>query len=133
MPIFGFFQAAYLYDSAEDFITGQAQEDRCAVTSDPDQQKLPKDSLGCTVFQCPQCRVVFNQEKNWLLHKTTCIKRKKKKMCAVCARWFNCDSELRRHLTTHTGEKLYSCGICGQKFTRRDSLRRHILIQGHRS
>ena len=36
--------------------------------------------------------------------------------CTVCAKAFDRQSDLRRHLLKHTGEKPYKCDMCGQVF-----------------
>ena len=53
----------------------------------------------------------------------------KKYLCTVenCGKGFKYPKDLRRHMTTHTGEKNYLCDIgeCDKAFTRQDNLDRH--------
>ncbi len=50
--------------------------------------------------------------------------------CAVCEKVFQSKKDLRRHLLTHTGAKLFSCAQCSAKFRREQQLREHEA-RGH--
>ncbi|XP_048020968.1 gastrula zinc finger protein XlCGF8.2DB-like [Megalobrama amblycephala] len=58
-------------------------------------------------FICPQCGKCFTLK---------------------CGSSFFKNADLKRHLQTHTGEKLFSCPHCGKSFTRKESLENHIRI-----
>ncbi|OQR69033.1 zinc finger protein-like [Tropilaelaps mercedesae] len=45
--------------------------------------------------------------------------------CGQCGRGFKKNSDLIRHMRTHTGERPYSCTICGKAFTVKSSLDVH--------
>ncbi|XP_022646746.1 zinc finger protein 236-like isoform X2 [Varroa destructor] len=45
--------------------------------------------------------------------------------CSDCGRGFKKNSDLIRHMRTHTGERPYSCSICGKAFTVKSSLDVH--------
>ncbi|KAJ7785251.1 hypothetical protein DFH07DRAFT_948325 [Mycena maculata] len=48
--------------------------------------------------------------------------------CDVCALSFDRHHDLKRHRTTHAGERPYVCnGGCEKTFTRKDALKRHQL------
>ena len=48
-------------------------------------------------------------------------------MCSVCLRTFIKQSDLRRHVMTHTGEKPFECTLCNKKFTRKSNLKVHMV------
>ena len=51
---------------------------------------------------------------------------KAKRVCPECKRSFSYPSQLKRHLTVHTGERPYRCTECGQAFSRKRSLTVHV-------
>ena len=51
---------------------------------------------------------------------------KAKRVCPECKRGFSYPSQLKRHMTVHTGKKPYRCTECGQAFSQNNSLTLHI-------
>ena len=47
-------------------------------------------------------------------------------VCPQCKRSFSCPSQLKIHLTVHTGEKPYPCTECGRAFKHKRNLTVHI-------
>ena len=47
--------------------------------------------------------------------------------CEFCNKGFHDNSNLKRHLRTHTNEKPYECKQCDKKFGHSQSLKDHIL------
>ncbi|XP_072393494.1 uncharacterized protein [Diabrotica undecimpunctata] len=43
--------------------------------------------------------------------------------CKICLKQFSLDSSLKRHIKTHTAEKLYKCEICFKHLSRKDNLK----------
>ncbi|XP_050955434.1 sal-like protein 1 isoform X2 [Labeo rohita] len=51
--------------------------------------------------------------------------------CAICHRVLSCQSALKMHYRTHTGERPFKCRVCGRAFTTKGNLKTHYSI--HRS
>jgi hypothetical protein len=47
-------------------------------------------------------------------------------ICLVCHKAFMYPKDLRRHESTHTGEKKHKCHLCTKTFTRIDNLGKHV-------
>ena len=46
-------------------------------------------------------------------------------ICPICGKDLGAPSWLRRHMTTHTGQKPYRCDLCGASFTRKGTVINH--------
>jgi uncharacterized Zn-finger protein len=51
--------------------------------------------------------------------------------CVVCKRILSCQSALKMHYRTHTGERPFRCRICVRTFSTKGNLKTHMNI--HRS
>ncbi|TSS48107.1 Sal-like protein 4 [Bagarius yarrelli] len=51
--------------------------------------------------------------------------------CLICHRILSCQSSLKMHYRTHTGERPYKCKICGRAFSTKGNLKAHYGV--HRS
>uniref|UniRef100_A0A672KQV1 Sal-like protein 1 n=1 Tax=Sinocyclocheilus grahami TaxID=75366 RepID=A0A672KQV1_SINGR len=51
--------------------------------------------------------------------------------CAICHRVLSCQSVLKMHYRTHTGERPFKCRMCRREFTTKGNLKTHYSI--HRS
>lgn len=51
--------------------------------------------------------------------------------CVICHRVLSCQSALKMHYRTHTGERPFKCRVCGRAFTTKGNLKTHYSI--HRS
>ncbi|KAA0724072.1 Sal-like protein 1 [Triplophysa tibetana] len=51
--------------------------------------------------------------------------------CVICHRVLSCQSALKMHYRTHTGERPFKCRVCGRDFTTKGNLKTHYGI--HRS
>jgi uncharacterized Zn-finger protein len=51
--------------------------------------------------------------------------------CVVCKRILSCQSALKMHYRTHTGERPFQCRICARAFSTKGNLKTHMNI--HRS
>ncbi|CAF1664427.1 unnamed protein product [Adineta ricciae] len=48
--------------------------------------------------------------------------------CVVCKRILSCQSALKMHYRTHTGERPYQCRICSRAFSTKGNLKTHMNI-----
>lgn len=48
--------------------------------------------------------------------------------CVICHRVLSCQSSLKMHYRTHTGERPYKCKICGRAFTTKGNLKAHYGV-----
>ena len=53
--------------------------------------------------------------------------------CSCCGMRFACQSKLKRHSRTHTGERPFKCQVCGRGFSQKGNrnihLRRHFSTE----
>ncbi|KAG9260924.1 sal-like protein 1 [Astyanax mexicanus] len=48
--------------------------------------------------------------------------------CVICHRILSCQSALKMHYRTHTGERPFKCKICGRAFTTKGNLKTHYSV-----
>ncbi|XP_060691983.1 sal-like protein 4 [Hemiscyllium ocellatum] len=48
--------------------------------------------------------------------------------CAVCHRILSCQSSLKMHYRTHTGERPFKCKVCGRAFSTKGNLKTHYGV-----
>lgn len=48
--------------------------------------------------------------------------------CIICHRVLSCQSALKMHYRTHTGERPFKCKICGRAFTTKGNLKTHYSV-----
>lgn len=53
------------------------------------------------------------------------LRPKKMRPCTECGREFSCASNLKRHMSLHTGVMPYSCAHCGMRFRNSTNRRKH--------
>jgi hypothetical protein len=48
--------------------------------------------------------------------------------CVVCKRILSCQSALKMHYRTHTGERPFRCRICARAFSTKGNLKTHMNV-----
>ncbi|XP_029107653.1 sal-like protein 1 isoform X2 [Scleropages formosus] len=48
--------------------------------------------------------------------------------CVICHRVLSCQSALKMHYRTHTGERPFKCRVCGRAFTTKGNLKTHYSV-----
>ncbi|KAL7886633.1 hypothetical protein AOLI_G00043540 [Acnodon oligacanthus] len=82
---------------------------------------------GQNKHSCSRCGMTFQSP---LAHKVhvqgnTCTPSFKPVRCPVCVRWFSCMDGLKRHLVSHSQQKVLTCQICEHKCSSHEDLEEH--------
>ncbi|KAJ0058787.1 hypothetical protein NL108_000505 [Boleophthalmus pectinirostris] len=78
-------------------------------------------------YRCPDCTVTFAKNSERRKH----LKKhrgQKKYICDICGIVFLARDSLQRHEMTHTGMKPHKCSICKRTFTQRGHLKSHMRV-----
>ncbi|XP_005104225.2 uncharacterized protein LOC101860911 [Aplysia californica] len=77
-------------------------------------------------FQCDKCEASFTFALAFERHKLTHKKGKQMAKCEVCGSEFTRQSNLKKHMMIHTGQKPFTCEVCGSSFTQKANLQVHM-------
>ncbi|XP_019740105.1 gastrula zinc finger protein XlCGF26.1-like [Hippocampus comes] len=92
---------------------------------------------GDKPYSCYCCQQRFRTRAGFVSHMKTHTAKKaldgstgtlgaaKRFPCSVCGKILTRNSDLRRHMRRHTGEKVLSCSVCGQRFSYKYQLDKH--------
>ncbi|KAG5271054.1 hypothetical protein AALO_G00175350 [Alosa alosa] len=78
-------------------------------------------------YACSRCGMSFLSTYTLDLHmqSNTCTLSVKPMRCPVCIRWFTSVEGLKRHLITHSQDKVFSCRLCPRGFQKPEDLEVH--------
>ncbi|XP_057681458.1 zinc finger protein OZF-like isoform X1 [Corythoichthys intestinalis] len=75
-------------------------------------------------YKCPQCGKGFGYKMSLKRHRSSHT-GEKPFACTACDKKFTEKGDLKIHTRIHTGEKPFACSVCGQTFTQRQHLKSH--------
>ncbi|PAA87031.1 hypothetical protein BOX15_Mlig000839g4, partial [Macrostomum lignano] len=77
-------------------------------------------------YQCAYCAKCFHQHTNLRRH-LTCHTGQRQFPCPICQKRFADKGDVNKHMVTHTGVKPFKCQVCDRRFGQRTNLRTHAL------
>ncbi|XP_045177693.2 gastrula zinc finger protein XlCGF52.1-like [Mercenaria mercenaria] len=80
---------------------------------------------GIRPFPCPECDKSFVCRSSQMRHRKLHHLIGDIYKCHNCDKTFRAETDLKRHLLTHTGERPWSCGLCSKSFVSKSSLKVH--------
>ncbi|XP_053561657.1 zinc finger protein 436-like [Bombina bombina] len=98
----------------------------------PKTQNLLTSPFGFSLtemqlYKCGICNEIFPGTKELRKHLTSHT-GEQRYICKDCGRLFSCNYFLVRHQRTHTGEQPYQCKVCQRAFSQKTSLVIHLRI-----
>ncbi|CAL1262068.1 unnamed protein product [Larinioides sclopetarius] len=76
-------------------------------------------------YECYMCNTRWYSFKNYKQHFISEHKELEFNSCPICFKKFNKTCKVKRHLVTHSKEKLFKCDLCPKSFSVQSALNRH--------
>ncbi|KAJ6649313.1 Zinc finger protein, partial [Pseudolycoriella hygida] len=80
-------------------------------------------------YVCRFCQFKFSTSSNMQKHIRNIHQQLKTQQCTECDKTFFAKESLRKHMVTHTGDRVYSCNICSANYAWYNGLRKHFASQ----
>ena len=88
---------------------------------------------GERLFGCDVCNKSFSRKASLNAHQkkihkdlaASGVSPATDRTCPHCGEFFAYPSDMKRHMTVHTGERLLGCDVCNKSFSRKASLNAH--------
>nr|XP_028576049.1 zinc finger and SCAN domain-containing protein 23-like isoform X1 [Podarcis muralis] len=91
------------------------EEDALRFNKNPSQERIPDEKA--------ECRKSFTQSPD-----ITRPEKAPSYECSYCGKRWPCQSQLRRHVKIHTGERPHKCPDCGKSFSTSSNLSQHKRV-----
>lgn len=84
---------------------------------DGTSENTNRDTYNCSCNTCPPRNATRGSRRE-----------EKPLRCSFCGKEFTYESQLQRHVKTHTGEKPFKCTVCDKAFIQKETLKNHMAI-----
>ena len=89
-----------------------------------------KGHLNIFDYECDKCNKKFRQKGQLKIHNIVVHEKIYPTICPICGEGFPTKTQLKRHITKHTGEKNFNCKFCKKAFRLSGHRTKHELIHG---
>nr|XP_054760074.1 zinc finger protein 431-like [Lytechinus pictus] len=93
------------------------------------QENRTEDQEDGVRYQCDICFKEFRKNSNLKRHMVTHTERERRHQCELCEKKFLTSSHLKaHHMQKHSEERPNKCPYCDKRFARKHDLKRHLSI-----
>lgn len=87
---------------------------------------MPGLKIKKSEFICKYCNMWFANRSDRSMHVCSLWPFKTEFRCSQCYKYFKCDSELQKHLASHSLERPFVCDYCGKDYKHKRNLAAHL-------